>query len=268
MKLDATESQNGWVGRDPKDHEAPTPHQPPHFIAAQAAQGPIQPGLERLRDVRDTHSLSVQHPSLVPSPLPAAEAEPQLTTASFRKAAESSEVPPILPSSHGSHRSSPSRPLGTPGRPPAVLRSRSAAPSRPQPQPRAQRLPALLTACPVRRRPVRIPRPAGRPRRRRGGAADGGRLPRCRTDEDLRAERTRSYGERKPRGASRARPQGQAAARRARPPNRAAPPRRRAAPPPEPCRAERSRARHPRPRDAPAAPAMAGRDRPEPRVAV
>jgi len=32
-----TESQNGWVGRDLKDHEAPTPHhrqghQPPHFI--------------------------------------------------------------------------------------------------------------------------------------------------------------------------------------------------------------------------------------------
>jgi len=21
-----TEAQNGWVGRDPKDHEAPTPH--------------------------------------------------------------------------------------------------------------------------------------------------------------------------------------------------------------------------------------------------
>ena len=45
-----TESQNGWVGRDLKDHEALTPHhrqghQPPHFIPAQAAQGPIQPGL-------------------------------------------------------------------------------------------------------------------------------------------------------------------------------------------------------------------------------
>ena len=43
-----------WVGRDLKDHEAPTPHhrqghQPPHFIPAQAAQGPIQPGLEHLQ---------------------------------------------------------------------------------------------------------------------------------------------------------------------------------------------------------------------------
>ena len=42
------------VGRDLKDHEAPTPrhrqgHQPPHFIPAQAAQGPIQPGLEHLQ---------------------------------------------------------------------------------------------------------------------------------------------------------------------------------------------------------------------------
>jgi len=49
-----TESQNGWVGRDLKDHEAPTPHhrqgpQPPHFIPDQAAQGPIQPGLENLQ---------------------------------------------------------------------------------------------------------------------------------------------------------------------------------------------------------------------------
>jgi len=49
-----TESQNGWVGRDLKDPEAQTPHhrqghQPPHFIAAQAAQGPIQPGLEHLQ---------------------------------------------------------------------------------------------------------------------------------------------------------------------------------------------------------------------------
>jgi len=42
------------VGRDLKDHEAPTPrhtqgHRPPHFIPAQAAQGPIQPGLEHLQ---------------------------------------------------------------------------------------------------------------------------------------------------------------------------------------------------------------------------
>ena len=43
-----------WAGRDLKDHEAPTPrcrqgHQPPHLIPAQAAQGPIQPGLEHLQ---------------------------------------------------------------------------------------------------------------------------------------------------------------------------------------------------------------------------
>jgi len=44
-----------WVGRDSKDHEAPTPcshrqgHQPPHLIPDQAAQGPIQPGLEHLQ---------------------------------------------------------------------------------------------------------------------------------------------------------------------------------------------------------------------------
>jgi len=43
-----------WVGRDLKDHEAPTPccrqgHQPPHFLPAQVAQGPIQPGLEHLQ---------------------------------------------------------------------------------------------------------------------------------------------------------------------------------------------------------------------------
>ena len=52
-----TESQNhrmARVGRDLKDHESPTPchtqgHQPPHFTPAQAAQGPIQPGLEPLQ---------------------------------------------------------------------------------------------------------------------------------------------------------------------------------------------------------------------------
>ena len=42
------------VGRDLKDHKSPTPchtqgHQPPHFTPAQAAQGPIQPGLEHLQ---------------------------------------------------------------------------------------------------------------------------------------------------------------------------------------------------------------------------
>ena len=45
-----------WVGRDLKDHEAPNPptpfrqgHQPPDLILVQAAQGPIQPGLEHLQ---------------------------------------------------------------------------------------------------------------------------------------------------------------------------------------------------------------------------
>ena len=43
-----------WVGRDLKDYESPTPchrqgHQPPHLILDQAAQGPIQPGLEHLQ---------------------------------------------------------------------------------------------------------------------------------------------------------------------------------------------------------------------------
>ena len=43
-----------WVGRDLKDHEALTPCcmqgcQPPPLIPAQAAQGPIQPGLEHLQ---------------------------------------------------------------------------------------------------------------------------------------------------------------------------------------------------------------------------
>jgi len=41
------------VGRNLKDHEAPTPqhrhHQPPHLILDQAAQGPIQPGPEHLQ---------------------------------------------------------------------------------------------------------------------------------------------------------------------------------------------------------------------------
>ena len=43
-----------WFGRDLKDHEAPTPlphagHQPPYLRLDQAAQGPIQPGLEYLQ---------------------------------------------------------------------------------------------------------------------------------------------------------------------------------------------------------------------------
>jgi len=45
-----------WVGRDLKDHQAPTPPlhcrqgcQPPHLILDQAAQGRIQPGLAYLQ---------------------------------------------------------------------------------------------------------------------------------------------------------------------------------------------------------------------------
>jgi len=42
-----------WVGRDLKDHQAPTPchrqgHQPPYLILDQAAQGCIPPGPEHL----------------------------------------------------------------------------------------------------------------------------------------------------------------------------------------------------------------------------
>ena len=43
-----------WAGRDPKDPRVPIPchrqgRQPPHLILDQAAQGPIQPGLEHLQ---------------------------------------------------------------------------------------------------------------------------------------------------------------------------------------------------------------------------
>jgi len=55
-----------WLGlvETPKDHEAPTlchmqGHQPPYLIPAQAAQGPIQPGLEHPHG-RGIHSLSGQ----------------------------------------------------------------------------------------------------------------------------------------------------------------------------------------------------------------
>ena len=58
-----------WVGRDLKDHQAPTPHhrqgrQPPYLILVQAAQGPIQPGLEHLQGW-GIHNLSGQP---VPAP--------------------------------------------------------------------------------------------------------------------------------------------------------------------------------------------------------
>ena len=48
------ESQNGWLERDPKDHEAPIPHcrqvhQPPQFHTSPGCPGPIQPGLEHLQ---------------------------------------------------------------------------------------------------------------------------------------------------------------------------------------------------------------------------
>jgi len=51
-----------WVGRDLKDDQAPTPcHrqgcQPPYLMLDQAAQGPIQPGIEHLQG-RGIHNLS------------------------------------------------------------------------------------------------------------------------------------------------------------------------------------------------------------------
>jgi len=66
------ESQNhrmAWLGRDLKDHEAPSlchrqGHQPPNLVLEQAAQGPIQPGLEHLQ-WRGIHDLSGQP---VPAP--------------------------------------------------------------------------------------------------------------------------------------------------------------------------------------------------------
>ena len=58
-----------WVGRDAEDHQAPTPchgqdHQPPYLILDQAAQGPIQHGLEHLQEW-GIHNLLGQ---LVPAP--------------------------------------------------------------------------------------------------------------------------------------------------------------------------------------------------------
>ena len=52
------------VGRELKDHGSPTPchtqgHQPPHLILDQAAQGPIQLGLEQFQG-RNIHNLSGQ----------------------------------------------------------------------------------------------------------------------------------------------------------------------------------------------------------------
>ena len=50
-----TESQNGLGWKGPQGSQSSNPpscmqgHQPPHFIPAQAAQGPIQPGLEHLQ---------------------------------------------------------------------------------------------------------------------------------------------------------------------------------------------------------------------------
>ena len=60
-----TESQNhrmAWVGRDLKDHESPNPlpqagPPTPHLIPDQAAQGPIQLGLEHLQDRASITSL-------------------------------------------------------------------------------------------------------------------------------------------------------------------------------------------------------------------
>jgi len=52
------------VEKDLKDHECPTPHhrqghQPPYLVPDQAAQGPIQPGLEHLQGW-GIHNLSGQ----------------------------------------------------------------------------------------------------------------------------------------------------------------------------------------------------------------
>jgi len=58
MKNPASQNHGmAWVGRDPKDDESPIPchrqgHQPP---LDQAAQGPIQPGLEHLQGVMEFH---------------------------------------------------------------------------------------------------------------------------------------------------------------------------------------------------------------------
>jgi len=43
-----------WIGRDPKDHQVPTPlphkgHQPPDLVLDQVAEGFIQPGLDQLQ---------------------------------------------------------------------------------------------------------------------------------------------------------------------------------------------------------------------------
>ena len=44
-----------WVGKDPKDHQVPTPchrqgHQPPDLVLDQIAHSPIQAGLECLKN--------------------------------------------------------------------------------------------------------------------------------------------------------------------------------------------------------------------------
>ena len=58
-----------WVGRDPKDHQVPTPchrqgHQPPDLVLDQAAQGLIQPGFKHLQ------GQSIHNPSGQPVPSP------------------------------------------------------------------------------------------------------------------------------------------------------------------------------------------------------
>jgi len=68
------ESQNhrmAWVGKDPKDHQIPSPlswqgHHPEDLVVDQVAQGPIQVGLEHLQG-RSTHTVSYPHPLSVRS---------------------------------------------------------------------------------------------------------------------------------------------------------------------------------------------------------
>jgi len=189
--------------------------------------------------------------------LPAAEAEPHLTTASFRGAAESSEVSLSLLSSTRSHPGSLGRSTeefpSIPHRPAVlrVLRARSAARSRAQ-------HPVTPPSVAPRSSP-HVPR-RGRPS---GGGRGGSLAPRDGLGEDAVAQRAAGgsraagrattcgqsghgvTGERKRRGASRARPpsrSGGGAPSPAPDPPRAAPPRHHAAPPPEPSRAEPGRA--------------------------
>ena len=86
-----------WVGRDLNDHEAPTPcqtqgHQLPHLILDQAAQGPIQPGLEHLQGW-GTHKLSGQP---VPTPFHSLCKELPLDVKSKPSHLQLKTIPPVF----------------------------------------------------------------------------------------------------------------------------------------------------------------------------